>query len=62
MICPCIAMCREKVTVEHYSNICSNMVRDAYKDCPIYQRIVKEVRTPSEWAVSLAGMRTPPTS
>jgi hypothetical protein len=53
VICPAITLCREKVTIDQYSNICANMSKDAYKDCPAYARLIKETRTPSEWARSM---------
>jgi len=57
MICPCITVCRERVGIEQYSSICANIIKDAYKDCPVYQKLMKELRVPSEWARSLI---TPP--
>jgi hypothetical protein len=57
MICPCITICREKITIEQYASVCANLAKDAFRDCPVYQKLVKEAKTPSEWARSLV---TPP--
>jgi len=49
MICPFIGTCKQKVTIEHYSGVCTNMMKDAYKECQEYKRLTAEPRTPSEW-------------
>ena len=60
MICPFIAVCRLKVSIEHYSNICSNLSKDAYKGCDEYKRLSAEPRTPSEWGRLLTITPPPP--
>jgi hypothetical protein len=50
MICPLLSACRQKVTMEHYSSVCANVTRDAYKECPEFKRLSSEQRTPVEWA------------
>jgi len=50
MICPLIGICKEKVDLEHYRNVCSNITEDAYKNCPHYQKLTSTPKTPSEWS------------
>jgi len=53
-ICPFITKCSAKVSVDQYVKICSNVTADAYKDCPVYQKIASEQRTPTEWSKLLS--------
>jgi len=50
MLCPLLSKCQEKVNLEKYLKVCSNMSEDAYKQCPTYQRLAAEQKTPSEWS------------
>jgi hypothetical protein len=58
MICPLLSVCKAKISLEHYSTICSNMTKDAYKDCPEYKKIATETKTPLDWSKVLTF--TPP--
>jgi hypothetical protein len=49
MICPLLSVCKAKVTLEHYSTVCSNVTKDAYKECIEYKKMSSESKTPSEW-------------
>lgn len=53
MICPLISRCNEKVTLEKYIKVCSNVSEDAFLQCPAYQRLSKEEKTPAEWSRTL---------
>ncbi|PUA31022.1 MAG: hypothetical protein B9J98_08160 [Candidatus Terraquivivens tikiterensis] len=60
MICPFISACKAKVTYEHYTTVCSNISKDAYKECPDYKKFTSESRTPVEWTKILSPMPSPP--
>jgi len=49
MICPILAKCNAKVNLDHYRDICSNVDKDAFKDCEHYKKIASENKSPSEW-------------
>jgi len=53
VLCPLLSKCKEKVDLEKYLNVCSNMREDAYKQCPTYQKISSEKKTPSKWSQTL---------
>ena len=55
MICPFITKCKEKVDFEHFRNVCMNITEDKYKECPIYQKLTSEKKTPSEWSSLIGG-------
>jgi len=50
MICPLHGACKAKVDFEHYREYCINVGEDKYKECPHYQKVASEKRTPAEWA------------
>jgi len=50
MICPLLSICKKQVSLEHYSNICSNLTKDAYKDCQEYKKLSTEQKTPLDWS------------
>jgi len=58
MLCPLLSKCQEKVDLETYLKVCSNMSEDAYKKCPTYQKIASEQKTPSEWSRTLSPTPT----
>lgn len=53
-ICPLLATCVKKVSFEHYQNFCINILENAYQKCDEYQKVTKEVKTPSEWSKLLS--------
>jgi hypothetical protein len=56
MICPFVGACGKSVSLDYYRNVCTNIAKDAYKECPEYQKWVKEQKIPSEWGKLLTGM------
>jgi len=50
MICPLLSVCKAKVSLDQYSTVCSNISKDAYKDCPEYKKISSETKTPLDWS------------
>jgi hypothetical protein len=49
MICPLLSICKAKVTLEQYSTVCSNVTKDAYKECTEYKKMSSESKTPIDW-------------
>jgi hypothetical protein len=49
MICPLLGRCEAQVNIEHYRNVCSNVVEDAYEKCDHYKRQASGTKTPLEW-------------
>ena len=56
MICPFVGTCKKTVSLEQYRNICTNITKDAYKECPEFQKLTKEPKIPSEWGSLLTGL------
>jgi hypothetical protein len=50
MICPLLTICKSKISLEQYSNVCANMTKDAYKECPEYKKLSAEQKTPLDWS------------
>jgi hypothetical protein len=50
MICPLLASCKAKISMEHYMTVCSNVAKDAFRDCPEYKKLTAEMKTPLEWS------------
>jgi hypothetical protein len=57
MICPFITICQKKVSIEHYTSMCTNPSENAYIKCDEYQKLSKEQRTPLEWSRALVVPR-----
>jgi hypothetical protein len=57
MICPFITICQKKVSIEHYTSMCTNPSENAYVKCDEYQKLSKEQRTPLEWSRALVVPR-----
>lgn len=49
MICPLLSVCKKQVDLDTYRNVCTNVAKDAYKDCDEYKRIASSQRPPSAW-------------
>jgi len=58
MICPLLSSCKLKVSMEHYSTVCANLTKDAYRECPEYKKASAEQRTPGDWARLLSPAPT----
>ncbi|MEM2196422.1 MAG: hypothetical protein QXH10_09255 [Ignisphaera sp.] len=56
MICPLLGRCTEKVTYDKYVNICSNIARDAFKECDVWRKLTAEAKTPGEWSRLISVM------
>jgi len=50
MICPLIGICKKKVDLDHYREVCSNVTEDKYKECPHYKELTATPKKPSEWS------------
>lgn len=57
MICPLIRVCQHKVSMEHYTNVCSHPTEDNYKKCQFYQAEAQATRTPLDWSEKLTGFK-----
>lgn len=50
MLCPLLSICKKQVDLEMYINICSNVAKDAYKECDEYKKVASTLKTPSTWS------------
>jgi len=50
MICPLMTICKAKITLDQYVNVCANIRADAYKECPEYKKMSSEQKTPLDWS------------
>jgi hypothetical protein len=54
-VCPFIGKCKQKVTIDFYSNVCTNVTEDKYKECPFFKQLTAEPKTPEEWRRLILG-------
>ncbi|MEM2446524.1 MAG: hypothetical protein QW734_07685 [Candidatus Bathyarchaeia archaeon] len=47
--CPLLSRCSEKVNMEKFNDVCSNLIEDAYRKCDTYKKASGELKTPKEW-------------
>jgi len=59
MICPLIGKCSEKVSYEKYANVCSNITKDAFKECETWKRVCGGSMTPAEWTKLFTALTLP---
>jgi len=57
MICPFLAICTKKVTMDDYMSKCASMDKAGYLDCDEYKKLSREQRTPMEWAKSISILK-----
>jgi hypothetical protein len=60
MLCPFLSICKSKVNYDQYTNVCSNIAKDAYKECTEYKKLTSEAKTPLDWS-RLTTIPTTPT-
>lgn len=58
MLCPLLSICKKQVDLDTYRNVCTNMSKDAYKDCEEYKKLASTPRAPSAWASLLTSTTT----
>jgi len=50
MPCPLLGKCNKKVDHRYYLTVCLDMESNKYETCDIFQKIMGDKKTPSEWA------------
>jgi len=55
MLCPLLARCQSRVSLDAYTKVCAHPTEDAYKNCDTYRRISTETKVPAEWSRFLAS-------
>lgn len=58
MICPLLGVCKKQVDLDTYRSVCTNVSKDAYKDCEEYKKVASTPRTPAAWS-SILTLQTP---
>jgi len=59
MICPLLGRCGEKVSFDHYRDVCSNIRVDKFKECEHFKKLTEEAKTPAEWRELLTPVPPP---
>jgi len=54
--CPLIRKCASKVKFEYFNEVCSNLTKDAYKECEEFKKVTAGTKTPMEWDELLRPM------